>query len=124
MTVPTTSVKTGLVFGREPAVWTAAVMAVVALIAGFGVEINTDVQGLIQAVVNAVLGLIVVLKVRENVLPAVIAVISTSLPLLVAFGLNLTNEQQGLILIAAPLVLNLLFIRPQVTTKADPSVVV
>lgn len=106
-----------LVFGREPAAITSALMAGVALVVAFGVPVSTETQGLIQAAVNAVLGLLVVVTVRENVLPALIAVIQTGLPLVVAFGLHLTDAQQGAILAAASLTLGLLFTRPQVTPK-------
>lgn len=106
-----------LVFGREPAAWTAAIMAAVALLVAFGIDVSTETQGLIQAAVNAVLALIVVISVRETVLPAIIAVIQTVLPLVVAFGLHLTEQQQGAVLAASSLILGLLFTRPQVTPK-------
>ncbi|MDJ0006524.1 hypothetical protein [Gordonia alkanivorans] len=118
MSVPTTSNR--LVFGREPAAWTSAIMASVALLVAFGIDVSTETQGLIQAAVNAILGLIVVVSVRENVLPAIIAVIQTGLPLVVAFGLHLTEAQQGAVLAASSLTLGLLFTRPQVTPKATP----
>lgn len=108
-----------LVFGREPAAITSTLMAGVALVVAFGIPVSTETQGLIQAAVNAVLGLLVVVTVRENVLPALIAVIQTGLPLVVAFGLHLTDAQQGAILAAASLTLGLLFTRPQVTPKAN-----
>lgn len=115
MSSPTTA---RLVFGREPAVWSSLVMAVVALLVAFGVDVSTETQGLIQAAVNAVLGLVVAALVHENVLPAVIAVIGAVLPLVVAFGFDITEAQQGAILAVAPIVLGILFTRPQVTPKA------
>lgn len=109
---------TRLIFGREPAAITSAIMAAVALLVAFGFNVSTDTQGLIQAAVNAALGLVVVISVRENVLPAIIAVVQTGLPLVVAFGLDLTEAQQGAILAASSLTLGLVFARPQVTPKA------
>lgn len=114
MTISTPS-PARLVLGREPAAITSAIMAGVALIVAFGVPVSTETQGLIQAAVNAVLGLVVVVAVRETMLPALIAVIQTGLPLVVAFGLHLTDAQQGAILAAASLTLGLVFARPQIT---------
>lgn len=117
MSVPTHTPT--LVFGREPAAWTAAIMSAVALVVAFGINVSTETQGIIQAFVNAVLSLIVVITVRETVLPAIVGVIGTGLPLLVAFGFDLTDQQQGAILAAAPLVLGLLVTRPQVTPTVN-----
>ncbi len=111
-----------LVFGREPAAWTAAIMSAVALVVAFGINVSTETQGIIQAFVNAVLSLIVVITVRETVLPAIVGVIGTGLPLLVAFGFDLTDQQQGAILAAAPLVLGLLVTRPQVTPTVNATI--
>jgi hypothetical protein len=106
-----------LVFGREPAAWSGAVMAAVALIVAFGINVSTETQGIIQAFVNGVLTLIVVITVKENVLPAIVGVIQTGLPLLVAFGFHITSEQQGALLAAVSLFLTLAVTRPQVTPK-------
>ncbi|SDU64471.1 hypothetical protein [Gordonia westfalica] len=120
MSVPTHTPT--LVFGREPAAWTAAIMSAVALVVAFGINVSTETQGIIQAFVNAVLSLIVVITVRETVLPAIVGVIGTGLPLLVAFGFDLTDQQQGAILAAAPLVLGLLVTRPQVTPTVNATI--
>ena len=117
MSVPTHTPT--LVFGREPAAWTAAIMSAVALVVAFGINVSTETQGIIQAFVNALLSLIVVITVRETVLPAIVGVIGTGLPVLVAFGFDLTDQQQGAILAAAPLVLGLLVTRPQVTPTVN-----
>lgn len=45
-------------FGREPAVWLAAISAVVALGIGFGLPVTPGQFGLIMAAVAAVLGLL------------------------------------------------------------------
>ena len=108
-----------LVFGREPAAWTALISAVLVLLTTFGFNISTDVQGVIMAAVNAVLGLIVVIAVKESVYPALVAVVQTALPLMVAFGLNLTEQQQGAILAVSTITLGFVFTRPQVTPKAS-----
>lgn len=116
MPVPTRTPR--LVFGREPAAWTSAIMAAVALIVAFGIQVSTETQGIIQAFVNAILALIVIVTVKDNILPGIVAVIQTGLPLLVAFGFDVSTEQQGAILAASSLFLGLVVTRPQVTPKA------
>lgn len=48
----------GSFLGREPALWLAAVGAIVSLAIGFGLEVTTEQFGLIMAAVAAVLGLV------------------------------------------------------------------
>lgn len=108
-----------LVFGREPAAWTALISAALVLLTTFGIGISTETQGVILAAVNAVLGLIVVITVRESVYPALVAVVQTTVPLVVAFGLHLTEAQQGAVLAVATVTLGFVFTRPQVTPKAS-----
>ena len=110
-----------LVFGREPAAISGAIMAAVSLFVAFVAPVSTETQGLIQAFVNGALTLIVVITVKENVLPAILGVIQTGLPLLVAFGFDITVEQQGTLLAAVSLFLTLAVTRPQVTPKATTS---
>ena len=57
-----------LIFGREPAAITAAVMAAVALVSGFVLPVSVETTALIQTAVNAVLALVVVVMVRETIL--------------------------------------------------------
>lgn len=108
-----------LVFGREPAAWTALASAVLVLLTTFGFNVATETQGIILAAFNAILGLIVVVTVRESVYPALVAVVQTAVPLVVAFGLDLTNQQQGAILAVSTITLGFVFTRPQVTPKAN-----
>nr|DAL34327.1 MAG TPA_asm: holin [Caudoviricetes sp.] len=117
MTMSTITPAPRLVFGREPAAWTALISAALVLLTTFGISISTETQGVIIAAVNAVLGLIVVIAVRESIYPALVAVVQTAIPLVVAFGLDLTDAQQGAILAATTVTLGFAFTRPQVTPK-------
>lgn len=108
-----------LVLGREPAAWTSLISAALVLLTTFGISISTETQGVIIAAANAVLGLVVVLAVKESVYPALVAVVQTAVPLFVAFGLHLTDAQQGAILAVASVTLGFVFTRPQVTPKAN-----
>lgn len=117
MTVSTSSPR--LVFGREPAAWTALASAVLVLLTTFGFSVSTETQGIVLAAFNAVLGLIVVVSVRESVYPALVAVVQTAVPLVVAFGLDLSDQQQGAVLALSTITLGFVFTRPQVTPKAN-----
>jgi hypothetical protein len=57
------------ILGREPVLWLAALNAVVALAVGFGLELTTERQALIQAALTAVLALVA----RGQVTPVVTA---------------------------------------------------
>ncbi|AZG43438.1 hypothetical protein [Gordonia insulae] len=115
----TTTSPARLVFGREPAAWTALISAALVLLTTFGFSISTDTQGVILAAANAILGLVVVITVRESIYPALVAVVQTGIPLVVAFGLDLTTEQQGALLALLTIALGFVGTRPQVTPKAS-----
>lgn len=114
-----TPTKSQLIFGREPAFWSSFVMAVVAGVVAFGTPIGTEVQSYISAFVAAVLSAYLATKVRPLSVAVFVGVVQTALPLLVAAGLTLTTEQTGVILVLAPIILNLLLVRPQVTPTAS-----
>lgn len=107
-----------LVLGREPAAITAAIMSIVALVSGFLTPISPTTQALIQTFVGALLALVVYVQVKENVVPAILAVVQAALPLIVVAGADLDTEQQGMIYAAAALILGLVFGRPNLTPKA------
>lgn len=107
------------VFGREPAAITGVVSAFLTLGISFGLDIDTEVQGYIIAAVEAVLGLIVVLQVKENVYPALITLVRVAIPLVVSLGLSLTVDQQGALLAFVTILLTFFGTRPQVTAKAN-----
>jgi hypothetical protein len=117
MSTPTTS---QLILGREPAFWTSFVMAIVAAVVAFGTPVGTETQGYIAAFVNAALAAVLATKVRPLSIAVFVGVVQTALPLLVALGLNLSSEQQGVLLTLAPIILNLLIVRPQVTPNSAP----
>ncbi|QMU22495.1 hypothetical protein [Gordonia rubripertincta] len=114
-----TSTSARLIFGREPAAISAAIMVAVALIGGFLTPVSSQAQALIQAAVGGVLALIVAVQVRENVVPAVLAALQAVIPLAVYAGLDWTPEQQGLVFTATSVVLGLIAGRPNLTPKAD-----
>ena len=56
----------GKVYGREPAVWLAAVGAVWQILSAFGLGFDPQLQSIITAIVAAVLGIIVAVPVGFN----------------------------------------------------------
>lgn len=118
MSVPThTPVR--LILGREPAAISAAIMSIVALVSGFLTPVAPTTQALIQTLVGAVLALGVLVTVRENIVPGILAVVQAALPLIVVAGADLDTEQQGMVYAAASLVLGLVFGRPNLTPKVN-----
>lgn len=105
-----------LIFGREPALISAAIMAIIGLVSGFWLPIAPTTQALIQTLVGAVLALWVLIAVRENVVPGILAVVQALLPLVVVAGADLTTDEQGQIYAAAAILLGLLA-RPNLTPK-------
>ncbi len=131
MTAPPTippSPSQDLVFGRQPAIWVAlAQMLVGGIVLFAGEDVLTETQAtLIVAVVNALLGLVVVWKVAEWAYPALGALVNTVVALVVGFGVDLTEEQQGWIMLAVPAVVamiiwpNLHPIKPALHTVVHP----
>ncbi|QCG77034.1 membrane protein [Gordonia phage Ewald] len=115
MSVPTHA-PARLIFGREPALISAAIMAIVGLISGFLLPISSTTQALIQTFVGALLALWVLVAVRENIVPGILAVVQAALPLVVVAGADLTTDEQGQIYAAAAILLGLLA-RPNLTSK-------
>lgn len=62
-------IMTSKILGREPVLWLAAVNALVAVAVGFGLDLSTEQQALLQAAVTAVLALVA----RGQVTPTVTA---------------------------------------------------
>ena len=110
---------TALVLGREPAAITTAVMAAVALVSGFIVPVDAEAQSYIQAAVGALLALYVAVKVRENVVPVILALLAAVIPLAVHYGLDWNAEQQALVFTAVSVLLGLVAGRPNLTPKVN-----
>ena len=100
---------------RETAAYIALAQAIVAALSMFVFSFSTEQGGLIVAVANAVLGLILALRVRPIAPAAFTAVVQAALALLVGFGLNLTTDQQGVLLTLTSLVITFVLVRPQVS---------
>ncbi|AFR48017.1 hypothetical protein [Gordonia sp. KTR9] len=117
MSVPTHT-PARLIVGREPAMISSAIMAIIGLVSGFWLPISPTTQALIQTFVGAVLALWVLIAVRENVVPGILAVVQALLPLVVIAGADLSTDEQGQIYAAAAILIALLA-RPNLTPKVN-----
>lgn len=109
------------IFGREPALWVAAIYAVLMTLATFHIPgVDGTMALLVQGVLLAAATAWTAYQVRP-VAPAVFAGVVVELAALLAhFGLDLTETQVGSVQ-AALAVLVSLMVRGQVTPVADPS---
>ena len=86
------------IFGREPAAWAALVSIVLQVIGAFVADFDATKQAWVNAVVIAVLGLIVAFMVHDGVIAALTGFAQAVLTLAVGLGLDWSAEKQALIL--------------------------
>jgi len=87
-------VKTVLLFGREPAAWTALATIIVQAVGAFWVSFSTDTQAWVVAAVAAGLNLAVAIVVRNGVIAAIGGLTQAVVSLAVGLGAHLTADQQ------------------------------
>ena len=87
-----------MVLGREPAFWAAVARSAIALISALFINLTTDQQGALNAIVAAVLGVAVAISVRaEKALPLVVGLAEALIYVAVSFGWNMPPDKQTLI---------------------------
>ena len=86
------------IFGREPAAWAALVSIILQVIGAFVADFDSETQAWVNAVVLAVLGLIVAVTVHDGVIAALTGLAQAILTLAVGLGLDWSAEKQALIL--------------------------
>ena len=86
------------ILGREPAAWAALVSIVLQVIGAFVAGFDAETQAWVNAVVLAVLGLIVALMVHDGVIAAISGLAQATVTLAVGLGLDWSAEKQALIL--------------------------
>lgn len=109
-----------MVLGREPALWAGLAKAVIITIATFAFPLTTDQQGTLNAVVAAVLGLVVAFAVSaEKAVPFLLGLLEAIIAVAVSFGANLTPTNQLVIMGLAAAVVAM-FTRTQVVAPIPP----
>ena len=108
------------VFGREPVYILAAIAVVLKLSAAYGLDVSSEEQGAIMAVLSLLVAAInaVVLKTGA-VGAAIVNLAQGGLALFLAFGLEMSAEQQALWMLAVEAGVAL-FIHKEVTAPRPP----
>lgn len=104
------------VFGREPAFWLAFASAFIALVSAVGWNLSVDQQGVLNASVAALFGVITAWRVSsEKAVPAIVGLFKAAAAVGLAFGLSLSPEVQSTSLVFIEILLTGLLVRPNVT---------
>lgn len=106
------------ILGREPAAILAFSAIVVKLVAAFWVVVTPDQQTWINAVIAAIVGLVVAVIVHDGLIAAITGGAQAVLALSVGFGLDWSTDKQAIVMSAVALA-SAFFIRTQVTAP-DP----
>jgi hypothetical protein len=110
------------VFGREPAFWLAFASAAIALFSATVFELTVDQQGVLNASVAAVFGVLTALAVSgEKAVPAIVGLFKAAGAVALAFGLSLSPEVQSTALVFIEILLTGLLVRPNVVAPVAPA---
>jgi hypothetical protein len=86
------------ILGREPAAWAALASIILQAVGAFAADFDATKQAWVNAVVVAVLGLIVAFMVHDGVIAAIAGLVQATLTLAVGLGLDWSAEKQALVL--------------------------
>lgn len=109
------------IFGREPAIFLALVAAAIKMIAAFWIDLTTEQQAVINALVAAIVGAVIAATVKDGLVAALLGVAQALLALAIGFGLRVDPDDQAVIMSFVGLALGM-FTRTQVTAPvpAEP----
>lgn len=106
------------ILGREPALWLALAASTIQVVSTFVTELTPEQQGLLNAAVVALFGVLTAWSVDEEKLtPAIVGLAQALLSVAVSFGLQLGAEEQS-VLMAAVTAVAAAFVRTQVTVES------
>lgn len=101
------------VFGREPALWSALATSAIALFSAFVLPLSIDQQGVLNAVVAALLGLVTAVMLRsDGISAAILGLVKAILAVGIAFGLAWEPATQAVVMSFAAAVTGM-FVRTQ-----------
>lgn len=112
----------GKVYGREPAVWLAAVGAVWQILSAFGLGFDPKLQSIITAIVAAVLGVIVAVQVGDGIIAALNGLVVGGVSLVAYFAFEWDAETQAKVVGATMLIIAWFVTRPNVSAPAPATV--
>lgn len=106
------------IWGREPALWAALASSAIMMFSAFVLPLTVDQQGVLNAVVAALLGLVTAVMLRsDGITAAVLGLVKALLAVGVAFGLAWSPETQAVVMSFAAAVSGM-FVRTQETAPA------
>jgi len=111
----------GKIYGREPAVWLAALGALWQILSAFGLNWDPKLQSIVTAVVAAGLGLIVAVQVHDGIYAALTGLITAGTSLVSYFAFDWSAETQAKFVGAVMLILGL-WVRDKVTAPVPADV--
>lgn len=111
----------GKIYGREPAVWLAALGALWQILSAFGLNFDAQLQSIVTAVVAAALGLVVAVQVGDGVFAALAGFITAGTSLVSYFALDWSAETQAKFVGGIMLILGI-WIRDKVTAPVPADV--
>jgi hypothetical protein len=110
------------IFGREPAYWLALASGLIAFISAVLFPLNTEQQGVLNAIVAAGLGVATVGFLRnEGSVAVLVGFGKAAIAVALAFGLSLSPEVQSTTMVFVELLLTGLLVRPNVVAKVPPA---
>lgn len=112
----------GKVYGREPAVWLAAVGALWQILSAFGFGFDPKLQSIITAIVAGVLGVIVAVQVGDGIIAALNGLVVAGVSLVTYFGFHWDADTQAKVVGAVMLLVAWFVTRPNVTAPRPASV--
>lgn len=111
----------GKVYGREPAVWLAAVGALWQILSAFGLDFDPKLQSIVTAVVAAVLGFVIAVQVHDGIFAAATGLITAATSLVSYFAFDWSSETQAKFVGAVMLILGI-WVRDKVTAPVPSTV--
>jgi len=104
---------------REPALWSALAGVAIKLIAAFWLNLSTNQQSLLNAIVLAGVGLIVARSTKDGQGAAILGFGQALLALAIGFGLGMSADNQATIMSGLGIIVAM-FIRTQATAPTAP----
>ena len=108
-------------FGRELAVWLAAIAAVFQVVTSDGFDVDGQVQGIVTAVIVFAFAVVVAVRSGDGLIALVTGIITALFSLFAAFNLDWSPERQGYIIGAVTLILGF-WVRDRVISPVGPEV--
>lgn len=113
------------IIGREPAYWLALASGLIAFISATTGSLSVDQQGILNAGVAALLGVITAWTLKgEGLVAALVGFFKAAIAAALAFGLALSPEVQSTAMVVVELVLTGVLVRPNVFPPVPPKIAV